>query len=268
MSTSLLHGGCSIKMTCDSNNWHNNKYKKSLLGTRSASSLTSNLHGRNVEARAAHSERLHLEAVFAFSIEDLCHDLNIEITKLPRHRTFESISNSNGLQFSRVDKMIEELNELLSFSVKVRWVEEHSSNYPGCRRFNMVDLDQKVANRVCANSKGSDDVLLLENKEEEGNPYEIKIKTGCKNEPRRGERFCRTCMSDFAVPGKSKEDVCFLQSLHPLNRINQRSQIQVKQTLERNPKANWILVKQFGVKYKFFMNEVDLPNSAKVKLQK
>ena len=75
----------------------------------------------------------------AFSIEDLCYDLNIEITQLPRHISFETLSKVDGRLFSKVDKLIQELNELLTFRMKVRWVEEHSTNYPGCRKFNMID---------------------------------------------------------------------------------------------------------------------------------
>ena len=95
-------------------------------------------------------------------------------------------------------------------------MEEHSSNYPGCRRFNMIDLDKKVANRICANTKGAEDVIMLDNKGSKNRFYEVKIKTGCKNEPRKGERFCPKCMSYFSLPGKSKQAICFLQSLHPM----------------------------------------------------
>ena len=129
-------------------------------------------------------------------------------------------------------------------------MEEHSSNYPGCRKFSMIDLDKKVANKVCANSKGSEDILRLENSSNKASPYTVKIRTGCKNEPRKGERFCRKCMGEFSVHKEGEQNICFLQSLHPLG-SKKRKRHHVDRERESFPDAGWILVKQFGVTYKF-----------------
>ena len=95
-------------------------------------------------------------------------------------------------------------------------MEEHASDYPGCGYFYMLDLDKKVANRVCANTKGGVDRVELDNAKDKENSYVVHIKKGCRNEPRRGERFCDLCMSEFAVKDRKTGDVLFLESLHPV----------------------------------------------------
>ena len=62
------------------------------------------------------------------------------------------------------------LEELLAFSVRVRWMEQHMSNYPGCGIFYMLDLDKKVGNKVCANTRGEGEKIVLENKENKEKP--------------------------------------------------------------------------------------------------
>ena len=153
--------------------------------------------------------------------------------------------------FSSVDKIASILEDLLSFSVKVRWMEEHGSNYPGCGYFYMLDLDKKVANRVCANTNGGVDTVELDNVKDKENPYIVHIKTGCKNEPRRGERFCGSCMSEFAVEDRKTGDILFLESLHPVKCKSHRVGHCDGNKVVKNPGMGWILVKQFGVKYKF-----------------
>ena len=91
-----------------------------MFGTRRASVNQSEVKSRDIETRKTHSERLLRDAVLALSIEDLCLDLNIEITKLPRHISFDTLSKVDGRQTSKVDKQIKVLQELLSFSIKVR----------------------------------------------------------------------------------------------------------------------------------------------------
>ena len=145
-------------------------------------------------------------------------------------------------------------------------MEEHSSNYPGCRKFSMIDLDKKVANKVCANSKGSEDILRLENSSNKASPYTVKIRTGCKNEPRKGDRFCKACMSEFSISKSENSSICFLQSLHPLGMKKRRLRIGEASLLD-NVDGDMILVKQFGVTYKFLMRVDDLPISAKKQLK-
>ena len=106
----------------------------------------------------------------------------------------------------------------------MRWFEEHVSNYPGCGLFYMLDLDKKVGNKVCANTKGGSDQIKLDNMQEKGKPYVVNIKTGCKNEPKKGERFCACCMSSFSVSSKKTDDVLFLESLHPHSKLSEGKQ--------------------------------------------
>ena len=80
----------------------------------------------------------------------------------------------------------------------------------------MLDLDKKVGNRVCANTKGGDSKIILEKSDKKSKPYSIEIKTGCKNEPKKSQRFCEECLSKFAVCNRDSKDVMFLESLHPL----------------------------------------------------
>ena len=114
----------------------------------------------------------------------------------------------------------------------------------------MIDLDKKVGNRVCANTKGGSDVVSLDKVEPAQCPYLISIRTGCKNEPRRGDRFCKKCMSEFAVTSKGEESICFLQSLHPLGGRNKKHESSITK-LGDSKKPGYILVKQFGVTYKY-----------------
>ena len=72
----------------------------------------------------------------------------------------------------------------------------------------------------------------------------------------------------FFTPGKSKQAICFLQSLHPLVKRKPISQRDVKPNHRRKSGAKMILVKQFGVTYKYCMNEDDLPSSAKVEFMR
>ena len=107
----------------------------------------------------------------------------------------------------------------------------------------MLDCNQKVGSRVCANSKRKGDVIRLRNSNSAKEPYLIEIETGCKSETRRGMRFCEECLSEFGIRDKMTGDVLFLESLHPLG-IYASGQA-------RSPGEEYILVKQFGVRYKF-----------------
>ena len=217
--------------------------------------------------RTTHTARLHREAVLTLSMEDLSNELGIDVNLQPRHKTFETTSKIGGRQITRFDKVGAEPEELFSFAVRVRWLEEHSSNYPGCGNFLMLDLDKKVANRVCANTKGGNEVIKLENNKDRKKPYHVEIRTGCKNEPKRRDRFCEVCMSNFSVDAKDKDSICFFQSLHPLGCKKRKLTIGEARLVERNVDKQ-VLVKQFGVTYKFLMREDDLPVSAKERLQK
>ena len=145
-------------------------------------------------------------------------------------------------------------------------MEEHSSNFPGCCKFMMLDLDKKVGNRICANTKQNSDVIKLANTEDVEKPYHIEIRTGCKNEPRKGDRFCKACMSEFSISKSENSSICFLQSLHPLGMKKRRIRIGEASLLD-NVDGDMILVKQFGVTYKFLMRVDDLPISAKKQLK-
>ena len=129
----------------------------------------------------------------------------------------------------------------------------------------MMDLDKKVASRVCANSKRKGEVLNLENHADPSNPYHIEIKTGCKKKTKRGHRFCTDCLSELGVKDKSTGELLFLESLHPLSLGRKGGQTG---NSEKKPDGEYILVKQFGVTYKFWMKESDLPKAAKSELDK
>ena len=114
----------------------------------------------------------------------------------------------------------------------------------------MLDLDMIVGNRVCANTKVGDKFLALDNSDNAVEPYRVFKPTGCMSEPKRRKCFCDKCIGKFSVIAREGDDVIFLQSLHPL-RIN-RQGMQGGYLKEDDQKRDkWILVKQFGVKYKF-----------------
>ena len=77
----------SIKKECEDNNWFNKKYCKSIEGSERASTRDAIDSLRSIKRRTAHTERLHREAILAFSIEDLSLDLGINLTLLPRHKS-------------------------------------------------------------------------------------------------------------------------------------------------------------------------------------
>lgn len=79
----------------------------------------------------------------------------------------------------------------------------------------MLDCDQKVASRVCANSNKTNEMIDLDKSTEVNQPYAIEIKTGCSNGDRRGRRFCDNCLAEFGCRDKDAGDVLFLESLHP-----------------------------------------------------
>ena len=79
----------------------------------------------------------------------------------------------------------------------------------------MLDCDQKVGSRVCANSRRKGDVIQLPKNDESGEQYSVEIKTGCKKKPRRGQRFCDECLAVFGLKDQSTGEVLFLESLHP-----------------------------------------------------
>ena len=82
----------------------------------------------------------------------------------------------------------------------------------------MIDMDKKVRNRICANTFGGYDSIVLRNSRDKMRPYTASIKTGCKNVPKRGSRFCEKCKQSFSLKldGTSGlRKVIFLESLHP-----------------------------------------------------
>ena len=118
----------------------------------------------------------------------------------------------------------------------------------------MIDLDKKVRNRICANTLGGCESIVLHNSKDKMHPNTAFIKTGCKNVPRRGSRFCNRCKQSFSlkIDGTSGfKKVIFLESLHP----TEKESFKLKRGREANsvmiPGPDWILVKQFGQTYKF-----------------
>ena len=65
----------------------------------------------------------------------------------------------------------------------------------------------------------------------------------------------------------SNGDVLFLESLHPVETGNTVLEKKRKENSVRSPGSDWILVKQFGQKFKYYMEVEDLPESAKEKLK-
>ena len=47
LSIALLHGGVSISTQCESNNWQNHNYDKSILGSKRETARKAKLHFRN-----------------------------------------------------------------------------------------------------------------------------------------------------------------------------------------------------------------------------
>ena len=80
----------------------------------------------------------------------------------------------------------------------------------------MLDLDKKVGNAVCANTKATGKTIELENSENKREPYRVDIPTGCRREPKKKRRFCESCICEFAVTDSETSTVMFLESLHPL----------------------------------------------------
>ena len=97
------------------------------------------------------------------------------MTFLSRHISFESMCHINQKLLTGADKIAEVLEDLLTYSLKVRYLEQHESNYPGCGQFYMLDCDQKVASRVCANSRKKGDLIQLRNSNNADKPYLVEI---------------------------------------------------------------------------------------------
>ena len=113
----------------------------------------------------------------------------------------------------------------------------------------MLDLDKIVGNRVCSNTRGYEDIVLKK-EDDNAEPYFFNLRTGCKNEPEKGERFCENCTKRFSFKDGHTGKVLFLESIHPLgNKSNSRV---CNKLIDCNkiPGEEWILVKLFGVRYK------------------
>ena len=91
----------------------------------------------------------------------------------------------------------------------------------------MLDLDKKVGNRVCANTRAGGRTIALD-KIVSSEPYSVKIPTGCTKEPKKGKRFCETCLAEFALTDKEKGDVIFLQSLHPVASLKRKKKYEAE----------------------------------------
>ena len=76
-------------------------------------------------------------------------------------------------------------------------------------------MTKKVGNRVCSNTLGYEDVIL-QNNDDNAQPYVFKLRTGCKNEPRRGQNFCDSCTNKYSVEDVTTGKLMFLESMHPL----------------------------------------------------
>ena len=114
----------------------------------------------------------------------------------------------------------------------------------------MLDLDKKVGNKVMANTKDGGKFVALDNSDNAVEPYHVFIPTGCMNETKRRKRFCDKCLGKFSVNAREGDDVIFLQSLHPLG-INRQGMQGGYLKKDDQKLDTWILVKQFGVIYKF-----------------
>ena len=89
-----------------------------MIGTKR---FTSKVNRRTKKGRTSHTERLHIQAVLTFSLEQLWLDLGLDITSLPRHNSFETVTQVNRTLVTDVDKIASLVEELISYSVKVRF---------------------------------------------------------------------------------------------------------------------------------------------------
>ena len=130
----------------------------------------------------------------------------------------------------------------------------------------MLDLDKKVGNRVCSNTLQYEN-FILQNEANNAQPYIFKLRTGCKNEPRRGHKFCETCTNKYSVEDDTTGELLFLESIHPLgNKCIGRVGGKQVDAFKKSPGEGWILVKLFGVRFKHYMKVEDLPPLARQKL--
>ena len=125
-----------------------------------------------------------------------------------------------------------------------RWFIEHSCSYDDCSKsFGLLMLDGivKIRREICMSTLSGCNILI--------NPDtgdELKIRTGCKNMPAKGSKFCRNCgkMSiiqpkkmpltpKIGVPHidsmlcKILDNLLFIEEIHNSFR-NQRKEVLVK----------------------------------------
>ena len=96
LTSSFIHGGISLSLQCDLNNWTNNNYFKCVLGARQSVDSGMQEHPRMPEKRRRQSERLHREAVLKYAFVGMFMDLGINFTLMPRHSRYEDISLVTG----------------------------------------------------------------------------------------------------------------------------------------------------------------------------
>ena len=125
LTSSLIHGGISLSLHCELNNWHNNNYFKCVIGARQSVDSGIQEHPRKLEKRRSQSERLHREAVLKYALEGMFMDLGINFTLMPRHSSYEDIGLVEGKLFSSMDEIISVVRNYASIAVRVRWFEQH-----------------------------------------------------------------------------------------------------------------------------------------------
>ena len=57
---------------------------------------------------------------------------------------------------------------------------------------------------------------IIQNEVESADPYIFKLRTGCKNEPKRGKKFCESCKKKYCGEDVTTGKLLFLESIHPL----------------------------------------------------
>ena len=107
---------------------------------------------------------------------------------------------------------------------------------PGCNYTFVLDLEKKSVPRACANTLGGYREVILKNDKDHTKDYNFKVLTGCRNEPRKGEVFCDSCLGEFRVDfACGEKNASFLEALYPLG--NQSSSRKAHRG-DTNPRKN------------------------------
>ena len=120
LTSSFIHGGISLNLQCELSNCCNKNYLKCVVGASRIVGTEEQQHPRSLERRKSHNERLHRQAVLKYALEGLFIDLGVNMTMIPRHKTYESISIVEGCVFASVDKIASVVTNYAMFAIRVR----------------------------------------------------------------------------------------------------------------------------------------------------